>query len=67
MRGTIPARERVYTTPLLDKLGIRPGMRVALIDVADQDIRSQILERTTDEARKEALAVLRPRPILAGV
>ena len=26
-----------------------------------------ILERTTDEARKEALAVLRPRPILAGV
>jgi peptide deformylase len=26
-----------------------------------------ILDRTTDEARKEALAVLRPRPILAGV
>ena len=26
-----------------------------------------ILERTTDEARREALAVLRPRPILAGV
>ena len=40
--------ERVYTTPLLDKLGIRPGMRVAVIDVADPDIRSQIGERTTD-------------------
>jgi Protein of unknown function (DUF3052) len=48
MRGTIPAMERVYTTPLLDKLGIRPGMRVALIDVTDPDIRSQIGERTTD-------------------
>ena len=40
--------ERVYTTPLLDKLGIRPGMRVALLDVADPDIRPQIGERTTD-------------------
>ena len=40
--------ECVYTTPLLDKLGIRPGMRVALIDIADPDIRSQIGERTTD-------------------
>ena len=29
--------ERVYTTPLLDKLGIRPGMRVALIDIDDPD------------------------------
>ena len=48
MHGTIPAMERVYTTPLLDKLGIRPGMRVALIDVADPDIRSLIGERTTD-------------------
>ena len=48
MHGTIPAMERVYTTPLLDKLGIRPGMRVALIDVSDPDIRSQIGERTTD-------------------
>jgi hypothetical protein len=48
MHGTIPAMERVYTTPLLDKLGIRPGMRVALIDVTDPDIRSLIGERTTD-------------------
>jgi Protein of unknown function (DUF3052) len=40
--------ERVYTTPLLDKLGIRPGMRVALIDIDDPDIRPQIADRTTD-------------------
>jgi len=40
--------ERVYTTPLLDKLGIRPGMRVAVIDVDDAEIRARIAERTTD-------------------
>ena len=40
--------ERVYTTPLIDKLGIRPGMRVALIDIEDTDIRPLIAERTTD-------------------
>jgi hypothetical protein len=40
--------ERVYTTPLLDKLGIRPGMRVALIDIDDADIRPLIAERTSD-------------------
>ena len=40
--------ERVYTTPLLDKLGIRPGMHVALIDIDDPEIRSLIAERTSD-------------------
>ncbi|MEO8570370.1 MAG: DUF3052 family protein [Chloroflexota bacterium] len=40
--------ERVYTTPLLDKLGIRPGMRVALIEVDDPEIRGRIADRTTD-------------------
>jgi hypothetical protein len=40
--------ERVYTAPLLDKLGIRPGMRVALIGIADPEIRALIAERTTD-------------------
>ena len=40
--------ERVYTTPLLDKLGIRPGMRVALIDIDDAEIRRLIADRTTD-------------------
>ena len=40
--------ERVYTTPLLDKLGIRPGMRVAILGVDDASIRDRIAERTTD-------------------
>jgi hypothetical protein len=40
--------ERVYTTPLLDKLGVKPGMRVALIDVDDADFTVQLAERTHD-------------------
>lgn len=39
---------RVYTTPLLDKLGIRPGMRVALIDIDDDAIRPLLRDRTSD-------------------
>ena len=48
MRGTIPGMERIYTTPLLDKLGIRPGMRVALIDIDDEAIRPLLAGRTSD-------------------
>lgn len=48
MHGTIPGVERVYTTPLLDKLGIRPGMRVAILGVQNDTIRALIAERTTD-------------------
>ena len=40
--------ERVYTTPLLDKLGIRPGMRIALIDIEDAEIRPLLADRTSD-------------------
>src|SRR4051812_36919667 len=40
--------EKVYTTPLLDKLGVRPGMRVALIDIEDETIRPLLAERTSD-------------------
>jgi hypothetical protein len=40
--------ERAYTTPLLDKLGIRPGMRVALIGIEDETIRPLVRERTSD-------------------
>src|SRR5436309_14000014 len=47
MRGTIPAMERVYTKPLLDKLGMRPGMRVAILGVEDDQIRGLLAERTT--------------------
>jgi hypothetical protein len=40
--------ERVYSTPLLDKLGVRPGMRVAVIDVADADFLASLRGRTCD-------------------
>lgn len=40
--------ERIYTTPLLDKLGVKPGARVAIIDVPDADFRALLAERTTD-------------------
>ena len=40
--------ERVYVGPLLDKLGVRPGMRVALIDIPDETIRPVLAERTSD-------------------
>jgi hypothetical protein len=45
--------ERVYTTPLLDKLGIRPGMRVAIVGDLDEDpeaadFRASLADRTSD-------------------
>jgi hypothetical protein len=49
--------ERVYTTPLLDKLGIRPGMRVAIVGTLEDDdevvdaagpFRARLAERTSD-------------------
>ena len=40
--------ERVYTTPRLDKLGIRPGMRVALVDLDDASFGAELRERTHD-------------------
>jgi hypothetical protein len=54
MGGTIPAMERVYTTPLLDKLGVRPGMRIAIVGALHEDkddaadFRSELAERTSD-------------------
>jgi hypothetical protein len=44
----LAAMERVYTTPLLDKLGVKPGMRVAVIDLADGDFLDSLAERTSD-------------------
>lgn len=48
--------ERVYTAPLLDKLGVRPGMRVAIVGALEDDdedsdegpFRARLEERTTD-------------------
>ena len=40
--------ERVYTTPRLDKLGIRPGMRVAVVDLEDAAFQAELRDRTDD-------------------
>jgi hypothetical protein len=48
--------ERIYTTPLLDKLGVRPGMRVAIVGRLHDDdeateaaeFRSALADRTSD-------------------
>jgi hypothetical protein len=47
--------ERVYTTPLLDKLGIRPGMRVALIDIDDDTFCFLLADRTSDITEGDSL------------
>ena len=49
--------ERVYTAPLLDKLGVRPGMRVAIVGTVEDDdevvdgegpFRERLAGRTSD-------------------
>ncbi len=45
--------ERVYTTPRLDKLGVRPGMRVALVGLADPEFEAELATRTPDVTRGE--------------
>jgi hypothetical protein len=40
--------ERVYSTPLLDKLGVKPGSRVAILGVDDDGFRAQLADRTSD-------------------
>jgi hypothetical protein len=42
--------ERQYTTPLLDKLGVRPGARIAIIGVDEPSFRPLLAERATDVA-----------------
>jgi hypothetical protein len=49
------AVERIYTTPLLDKLGVKPGARVAIIGVDDIAFRAELAERTTDITDGEPL------------
>jgi hypothetical protein len=50
--------ERTYTKPLLDKLGVRPGARVALVGDVDPDgwFRTLLADRTSD------VTVGRPTP-----
>jgi len=43
--GLKPAER--YPSPLLDKLGVKPGARLAVIRVADTEFRTRLAERTT--------------------
>jgi hypothetical protein len=49
--------ERVYSTPLIDKLGVRPGARVAIVGPVDPDgsFRELLSERTDDVTDGEPL------------
>jgi hypothetical protein len=40
--------ERTYTRPLIDKLGVAPGARVAVLGVVDPQFRAVLQERTPD-------------------
>jgi len=40
--------ERVYSTPLLDKLGVRTGMRVAIVGDIEDGVVAGLTERTDD-------------------
>jgi aryl carrier-like protein len=42
--------ERVYTTPLLDKLGVRPDSRVALVRIRYESFRAELATRTADSS-----------------
>jgi hypothetical protein len=56
MHGTIPAMERVYSTPRIDKLGVKPGARVAIVGVPDDDLRAELRARTHDLTEDAPLA-----------
>ena len=47
--------ERVYTTPRLDKLGVKPGMRVALVGLEDAAFEAELRDRTHDVTHGEPL------------
>ncbi len=40
--------ERTYIAPRLDKLGVRPGMRVAIVAVDDPTFEAEVRKRTAD-------------------
>jgi hypothetical protein len=48
--------ERTYTRPLLDKLGVKPGARVAVIDVEVHEFIEEVARRTADLTRGDARA-----------
>jgi len=47
--------ERVYTTPRLDKLGVKPGSRVALVGLDDPVFEAELRDRTADITMSDPL------------
>jgi Protein of unknown function (DUF3052) len=45
----------VYTSPLIDKLGVKPGARVAVINIDDPEFRRVLAERTQDVTEGDPL------------
>jgi hypothetical protein len=43
-----PSPDKPSTRPLLDKLGVKPGSRVAIVDLGDPGFIKLLHERTTD-------------------
>ncbi len=44
----MPRDDRVSTKPLLDKLGVKPGFRVAVIGLDDEGFLAELEDRTKD-------------------
>ena len=44
------AAEKHYTTPLLDKLGVKPGMQVGVQALTDQDFLMELRDRADVDA-----------------
>jgi len=38
----------VYTSPLIDKLGVKPGARIAILGLPEADIEAPLRDRTDD-------------------
>ena len=49
--------EKAYTTPLIDKLGVKPGMRAAIVGPVDPDgsFRALLAEQTADVTEGQPL------------
>jgi hypothetical protein len=45
----------VYSTPLIDKLGVKPGARVAVLNIDDHEFRRLLAGRTHDISEGEPL------------
>src|SRR6266851_4904866 len=48
MAAKRPSIDQVSTRPLLDKLGVRPGSRVAIVNLEEPGFVKQVKERTKD-------------------